>query len=56
MEQNKKNEAEKEEEVVYTDGDFLDIMKGIEREVLAEIDPAALQRFDEEDRGSSKGR
>lgn len=56
MEENKKKEAEKEEEVVYTDGDFLDIMKEIEREVLTEIDPEALRRFDEEDRGSSKGR
>lgn len=50
------NEKKEEEEVVYTDGDFLKLMKEIEREALSEIDPEALRCFDEEDKVNVKGR
>lgn len=40
----------KNEEIVSTDGNFLDEMLEIERSVLMEIDPDALKRFEEEGR------
>lgn len=46
--------GKKEEEVIYTDRNFLEEMRQIEREVLAEIDPEALQRFEKEEKGTDK--
>lgn len=44
----------KNEEIILTDGDFLDEMREIERSVLAEIAPDALKRFEEEDRKAAE--
>lgn len=41
---------EKNNDVVTVDGDFLDEMRQIEREVLAEIDPEALEKLERDDR------
>ncbi|MBO5094765.1 MAG: hypothetical protein J6C33_10470 [Lachnospiraceae bacterium] len=47
-------EKNTDEEIILADGDFLDEMKRIERKVLAEIDPEALKRFDEEDKRAGR--
>lgn len=38
------------EKIRTTDGNFLDEMKAMEREILMEIDPEALAEFDREER------
>ena len=47
----------KEKDVlVETDGDFLERMLQMEREVLSEIDPEALQNSDEDNKKKPVGR
>ena len=42
--------------LVETDGDFLERMLQMEREVLSEIDPEALQNSDEDNKKKTVGR